>query len=58
MKKNFYVLLNDANEPVHLYKLTLEENFVITDILCEVNTDYELVPIENLEYTEIRGEKK
>lgn len=57
MKKKMYVLLNGVGDPVRFYKFTQEECFVIEDILCETGTDYELCSIEDLEFTEIKGEK-
>lgn len=58
MKKNFYVLLNNG-DPIRFFKLTLEEYFVMSDLLSEVETkDYELCPIDDVEYTEIKGERK
>lgn len=57
MEKKMYALLNCTGDPVCFYKFTKEELFVIEDILYEVGTDYELRSIEDLDFTEIKGEK-
>lgn len=57
MEKKMYALLNSVGDPVRFYKFTQEERFVIEDILYETETDYELCSIEDLEFTEIKGEK-
>lgn len=57
MEKKMYVLVNGVGDPMRFYKFTQEERFVIEDILYETETDYELRPIEDIEFTEIKGEK-
>ena len=57
MEKKMFALLNGVGDPVRFYKFTSEEYFIIEDILYETGTDYELCSIENIEYTEIKGEK-
>ena len=57
MEKKMYVLVNGMGDPVRFYKFTQEERFVIEDILYETGTNYELHSIEDIEFTEIKGEK-
>lgn len=57
MEKKMYALLNGVGDPVRFYKFTQEECFVIEDILYETGTAYVLCPIENIEFTEIKGKK-
>ena len=57
MEKKMYVLVNGVGDPACFYKFTQEERFVIEDILYETGTDYELRSIEDIEFTEIKGEK-
>ena len=57
MEKKLYALVNEVGDPVRFYKFTQEECFVIEDILYETGTNYELCSIEDIEFTEIKGEK-